>query len=447
MMTMRATMVQLTAVAMVLAGCGGGGNDGKAAPPADSAVTVTQTSAALPACTPDNGGITLPAGFCALVVADSVGQARHVAVTPSGDLYVAVQTKQGSETPSDKGGVLGLRDTNGDGKFDQRVTFGPEGGTGMAIQGQYLYFATNTAVLRYTLGSELQPAGKPDTLVEGLPAGTGHTAKSIALGPDGKLFVNIGSGTNICQAKDRQPGAKGQDPCPELATRAGVWRFDAARLHQTEAQGERWATGIRNAVALAWNPADNSLYAMQHGRDQLNLWPPYTEQDNAERPAEELLRLDPQGKDFGWPYCWYDNQAKKLVPSPEFGGGPEQTARCAQKENPILAFPGHWAPNGLLFYTGRQFPQKYQGGALIAFHGSWNRAPLPQAGYKVVFVPFQGSTAQPAYETFADGFGGPGQATGNALHRPVGLAQGPDGSVFITDDQGGRIWRVMYTGK
>jgi glucose/arabinose dehydrogenase len=428
------------AVLMVAAGCGGAEEGGQAANETAAAEVSTTPP---PACDAGNGDIQLPPGFCAVVVADSV-RGRHIAVAPNGDLYIGTQGKRGAETPSERGGVVGLRDTNGEGKADERVQFGPEGGTGVAIQNGYLYFATNEAVLRWRLGDALQPAGKPDTIVEGLPAQTGHTAKSIVLSPDGALFVNVGSATNICQAKDRQPGLKGQVPCPELATRAGVWRFDANALHQKQAQGQRWATGIRNAVGLAWNTADNSLYATQHGRDQLNLWPPYTEQDNAERPAEELLHLERPGKDFGWPYCWYDLQQKKRVASPEYEGS-AQAGQCAQKELPVATFPGHWAPNGLMFYTGQQFPERYRGGAFIAFHGSWNRAPLPQAGYNVVFVPFDGGTAG-TYEVFAEGFAGPGMAQGNATHRPVGLAQAADGSLYITDDAGGRVWRVVYTG-
>ncbi len=111
-----------------------------------------------------------------------------------------------------------------------------------------------------------------------------------------------------------------------------------------------------------------------------------------------------------------------------------------------MAFPGHWAPDGLLFYTGEMFPESYRGGAFIAFHGSWNRAPLPQGGYKVVFVPFAGDEPAGSYEVFADGFAGENVGPRSALHRPMGLAQGPDGSLYITDDRRGRIWRVFYTG-
>lgn len=402
-------------------------------------------------CDPDNGGITLPEGFCAGVFADDLvrGRAalRHIAVEPDGDVYVGVQGRAGAETLAESGGVLALRDTTGDGKADETAWFGPQGGTGLEIRDGYLYFATNSAVLRYRLGDALAPEGAPDTLVLGLPDAHSHTAKSIALG-DGALFVNIGSPTNACQpiGQDRQRGVMGQDPCPQLDDRAGVWRFSASAAMQDQPAGQRWATGIRNAVALAWNPASNALYAVQHGRDQLDLWPGFDAEDNSEGPAEELQRLD-QGSDFGWPYCYFDTRLGHRVLGPEYGGDGSEVGRCADVDAPLLTFPAHWAPNDLLFYTGEQFPQRYRGGAFIAFHGSWNRTPR-QAGYRVVFVPFIGGTPGAEWDTFASGFAGDTApaSPGDAEHRPMGLAAGPAGELYITDSSGGRIWRVAYTG-
>ena len=274
-------------------------------------------SAALPPCDAGNGGITLPAGFCALVVADVVAP-RHLAAAPNGDLYVSSRGRPNGTSPTERGGVFALRDTNGDGKADEQAFFGPEAGTGLRVRDGNLYFATNTAVLRYRLDGNLQPAGPPDTLVRDLPGAPGHVSKSIALTRDGALFVNIGSPGNACQpiAQERKPGVPGEDPCPQLGTRAGVWRFDAARPHQTLAQGERWATGIRNAVAFAWNPADQALYAVQHGREQLQIWPGFTARDDDERVAEELQRVT-RGTDFGWPYCYYDLRTQRRVLAPE----------------------------------------------------------------------------------------------------------------------------------
>ncbi|MGH7129043.1 MAG: PQQ-dependent sugar dehydrogenase, partial [Planctomycetaceae bacterium] len=185
----------------------------------------------------------------------------------------------------------------------------------------------------------------------------------------------------------------------------------------------------------------------QHGRDQLSQnWPElYTEREGAEKPAEEFLRVD-RGDDFGWPYCYYDPESSLKVLAPEYGGDGTEVGRCAEKEDPILAFPGHWAPNGLTFYDQDQFPERYRGGAFIAFHGSWNRAPLPQQGYKVVFVPMSDGAVTGEYETFADGFAGDVVQPGEADHRPAGVAVGPDGALYIADDTAGRIWKVVYTG-
>src|SRR5439155_22779 len=213
---------------------------------------------------------------------------------------------------------------------------------------------------------------------------------------------------------------------------AGIWRFDAEKQDQTEESGTHYATGIRNAVGMVVAP-DGQLWSTQHGRDQLfQNWPKlFTVEQSAEKPSEELLRIN-QGDDFGWPYCFHDAELGHLVLAPEYGGDGKQVGRCAQKKEPALAFPGHWAPDGLLFYTGSQFPGSYRGGAFIAFHGSWNRAPLPQAGYRVVFVPFQDGKPAGTYQTFADGVWHE-NGTG-PQHRPVGLAAAlaPGGMLWIS---------------
>ncbi len=399
--------------------------------------------AARPSCPADNAGLSLPPGFCALVVADGVTRARHLKVASNGDVFVA--TPQTRQWP---GGVVALRDTTGDGVADLRERFGGGTGDDLSFYGGYLYYSTNDAVLRYPFqAGSLTPAGPPDTVVKGLPADRSHRAKPFVIGPGGELYVNIGSPTNSCQVQDRTPGSPGRDPCPDLETRAGIWRFQATKLNQTQADGLRFATGMRNSVALSLRPQDGRLYAAIHGRDQLaQNWPAlYTEAQSAEKPAEEFVRVE-QGDDYGWPYCFYDPELKLKVLAPEYGGDGKKQDRCAQKKAPLIAFPGHWAPDGLLFYQGSMFPQRYQGGAFVAFHGSWNRAPLPQGGYAVVFVPFAGGEPAGPWEIFADGFAGvkPILSPGDAAHRPVGLAEGPDGSLYVSDDQGGRIYRIVY---
>jgi glucose/arabinose dehydrogenase len=304
-------------------------------------------------------------------------------------------------------------------------------------------------VVRYRVpAGALRPAGGPDTIVRGLPADRSHAAKSVAIGPDGALYVNIGAPSNSCQVADRTAASPGKEPCPELETRGGVWRFDADRRGQTIADGRRFATGLRNTVALFSHPAGNQLYGAVHGRDGLlQQWGKfYNEQQSAELPAEIFVQLQ-DGDDYGWPYCYYDQTQGTNILNPEYGGDGKQTGRCDQVKKPLMGFPGHWAPNGGTFYTGSQFPASYRGGVFLAFHGSWNRAPLPQDGYRIVFVPFSGGQPTGNYEPFADGFLGAGSSGQDAAHRPVGLAQGPDGSLYITDDKAGRIYRIMYQAR
>ena len=397
-------------------------------------------------CDPQNGGITLPDGFCAAVFADDLGHPRHLAVAPNGDVFVALTRSRRDDAPV---GVLALRDTNGDGRADTRKHFGDAGGTGIALYRGHLYFGPDDGVIRYPLPEgELEPAGPAEAIVSGLPDTGNHRAKSIAITADGSLFVNIGSPSNACQQAARTAGSLGIDPCPQLEKRAGIWLFDADRKGQGQEDGVRFATGLRNTVALALNPLDGALYGIVHGRDQLGqLWPEiYTLKQNAELPSEKLVRIE-RGDDFGWPYCYHDPRLDRLVLAPEYGGDGVRAGRCAEKAEPIAAFPAHWAPNALLFYTGAQFPERYRGGAFIAFHGSWNRAPEPQGGYNVVFVPFADGEPVGDYEIFADGFAGGDVSPGGAAHRPAGLAQGPDGSLYVSDDKGGRIWRVVYIGE
>ena len=392
-------------------------------------------------CAPDNGGITLPKGFCASIFADSLAGPRHLTVAPNGDVFVALAS----------GGVMALRDRNGDGVADERNKFGDGHGSEVALFDGYLYAENGSDVLRYRLpAGSLAPAGEAEKIVVGLPTG-GHGAKTFTIARDGSLYVNLGSRTNACQSQDRILEVPGVDPCTELETRAGIWRFDARKLNQTQAQGEHFARGIRNSVAITINPHDGDLWVMQHGRDQLGgggaNWPKlYNAEQGAELPAEEMFHVQ-RGDDFGWPYCYFDPEQKKKVLAPEYGGDGKQVGRCSTKKGDVAYFPAHWAPNGLLFYTGSLFPAHYRDGAFIAFHGSWNRAPLPQAGFKVVYQPMKNGRADGALEVFADGFA-PNlnvqrSTSGSGNRRPTGLAQGPDGALYITDDTMGRVWKVV----
>ena len=396
-------------------------------------------------CAPDNAGLTLPEGFCALVVADDVPRARHLTVAPNGDVFVATGR---SRSDSAAGGVVALRDSDGDGAADIRARFGSGAGDDVEFRGDFLYYSTHDAVVRYpwTHGS-LEPSGPADTVVSDLPATRSHQAKSIAFGRADELYVNIGSPSNSCQAQDRTSASTGKDPCEELDTRAGIWRFDTDRVGQTQSDGSRYATGLRNTVALTAHPLSGRLYGAVHGRDQLVAnWPQYYDDvQSAEKPSEKLVAIE-SGDDFGWPYCYHDPELGHLVLAPEYGGDGTTTGRCSAVKEPLIGFPAHWAPNGIEFYTGGQFPSRYRDGAFVAFHGSWNRAPGPQGGYNVVFVPFQGETVSGSWEVFADGFAGATKTPREAAHRPVGVAQGPDGSLYVSDDSGGRIYRIVFTG-
>jgi glucose/arabinose dehydrogenase len=396
-------------------------------------------------CDPDNGGITLPSGFCAVVVADQVGRARHLDLTRDGDAYVAI------DDATHPGGVLALRDRNGDGRADEQVYFGDPRANGIVVTDEFLYVGYRDRIVRWRLHSrDLVPSGAPEIVVSGLPATGDHARKNIQIDDNGNMYVNIGSASNSCQVANRVAQSPGVDPCPELPIRAGVWRFRADQVGQTQASGIRFATGLRNMEALRWDETRKALFGVQHGRDHLNDHFPqfFTPQDGADLPSEEFIRID-LGDDNGWPYCYHDWKKNLKLLAPEYGGnGNIVGSRCATKERPLLAFPGHWAPNDLLFYTGSQFPSRFTEGAFVAFHGGFDRSPLPNEGFNVVFAPFGRRGPEGGWEVFADNFIGNSQnPPADAEHRPMGLAEGPDGSLYITDDDGGRIWRVVFRGE
>jgi glucose/arabinose dehydrogenase len=380
-----------------------------------------------------NAGLTLPANFSAVAVADNLGSARHIVVTPENDIYVHLaDTKNGK-------GILVLHEEGN--KATLKTSFASFGGTGIAIKNGYLYASNSEEVYRFKLNdkNEVINPDQPEKIVSGLIDKRTHAPKAIALDDAGNLYVNIGAYSNICIEFD--PDKKG---CPILDLAGGIWEFKADKPNQTYSDGIRYATGLRNVVGLAWNKQDNQLFVMQHGRDQLHVLFPslFTEKQSAELPAECMFALK-KGDNAGWPYVYYDWMQNKNMMGPEYGGDGKKEAD-PKYLNPVAAYPGHYAPDGLLFYTGNQFPEKYKNGAFIAFHGSWNRAPEPQAGYCVVFQPFKDGKPDGKWEVFADGFSGPNKTPNGALHRPCGLAQGPDGSLYVTDDVKGTIYKISY---
>jgi len=401
-------------------------------------------------------GITLSPGFCATVFADNLGHVRHMVVAPDGVLYVNTWSgRYYHNAPPPMGGFLiALRDVKGNGYADDIQRFGPDaaqgaaGGTGIALYRNFIYAEVNDRIVRYRLpATGIVPLSQPETIVSGLPLTGDHPMHPFTIDAQGNLYVDLGSATNSCQKENRMPGSPGLQPCTELETRAGIWRYDANKTGQIFSPAGRYATGLRNGEGLSFD-AQGRLFATMHGRDQLQQnWPHlYTVRQGAELPAEELVELR-QGADFGWPECYFDGGQKKLVLAPEYGGdGGKKVGVCAQKQAPVAFFPAHWAPNDLLIYTGAAFPKPYQGGAFIAFHGSWNRAPEPQGGYNVVFQPLADGKPSGRFIVFADGFAGREKNPGQAAFRPTGLALASDGALFISDDVHGRIWRVTWQG-
>jgi len=392
-----------------------------------------------------NAGLKLPKGFTAIKAADGLGSARHIAVASNGDIFVKLgKLKNGK-------GIYLLHDANNDGRFEKMDGFGNYTGTGIFLKDEYLYASSDTQVFRYKLSANNKPLDEnhPEKIITGLIDRHEHESKSIVLDNDGNIYVNIGAYSNSCQENDRATGSMGINPCPILDSAAGIWQFKSDKQNQTYGDGVKYATGLRNVVGLDWNTQTNSLFAMQHGRDQLHdIFPAmFTEKQSADLPAECMYELH-KGSNCGWPYIYYDWIQHKKILAPEYGGdGKKDGADSIQ--DPVVAFPGHLAPNGLLFYTGDMFPEKYKNGAFIAFHGSWNRAPEPQKGFFVAFVPFKDGKPNGDWEIFADGFSGKTtiSSPGDAIHRPCGLAQGPDGSMYVTDDVKGTVYKIMYTGK
>lgn len=403
-------------------------------------VTVTMSALKFAGQDEPNAGLSLPQGFSAVKLIEGIGKVRHIAITQNGDIYARLAR------PVKGQGTLLLQQA--DGKATVKMGFGNYGGTGVHIYKGYLYTASNSEIFRYKIDKNelVIDTATRETIVTGLLDKGTHETKSIMMDNVGNMYIPIGCPLNSCQQEDRKKGSMGIPGCPLLSISGGVWQFKPDKPNQTYSDGVRYATGLRNVVAVDWNTQTNQLYVMQHGRDQLdNIFPDmFNAKQNAEIPAECMYALK-KGDNAGWPFIYYDRLQHKKIQMPEYGGDGKKEG-SSEYIDPVAAYPAHMAPDDILFYTGSQFPARYKNGAFIAFHGSWNRAPEPQAGYYVIFQPFKNGKPFGDFEVFADGFsGGPDKtASGRADHRPCGLAQGPDGALYVTDDNKGAIYKISY---
>jgi glucose/arabinose dehydrogenase len=362
--------------------------------------------------------LEVPDGFCATVFAEDVGPARHLAVTPDGRIYVATW-REGQRS----GGIVVLRDTTGDGKADVRERFGPEGGSGLAISGGALYFATWSQVLRYQLDpTALVPANPPEPVVTGMPL-LEHGARSIAV-HGSSLYVNIGVSSNACERDYGRRDLIGAYPCRELETSGGIWRFDTRATGQRPTIATRYATGLRHVVALGVG-SDGVLYGAPHGIDHLNSWWPqagYSARDAANIPSETLFRIDSAG-DYGFPYCMYDPRPGRMIVAPAYANAPV-TDRCNRAVRPLATFPAHAAPMAIAVSDS---------GLFVALHGSLFHSPDQPRGYAVMFVD-RSYRVEPFAVARRSLVGG--------RARPSGLALGPDGTLYVSDDYRQRVYAI-----
>lgn len=341
--------------------------------------------------------VRLPQGFEIRVFARGLFGPRFMTLGPDKKIYVSMPRM---------GWVGRLRDDDNDGKMERvdRVAQDLDRPHGLAFWQGKLYVAGTEKIWRVDRFRERNSAGQVTAMVSNLPSGGGHWTRTILFGPDGKLYVSVGSSCNVCKEADPR--------------RAAIVRYNP------DGTGEEiFAKGLRNSVGIAWRPATKELWGTENGRDWLG----------DDHPPEEI-NIIKQGKDYGWPYC-----IGNRVPDPDFGS-PE---RCRNTEPPHVTLPAHNAPLGLAFYTGQQFPKEYHGDLFVALHGSWNRS--RKDGYKVVRVRL--GNGQPKVEDFATGWLRREERRDVVWGRPVDLLVGADGSLYLSDDYAGLIYRISYRGK
>jgi glucose/arabinose dehydrogenase len=408
-----------------------------------------------PACAAEPDNLILPPGFHATIVADGLGPfVRHLAFRNKESLYVSTerQTKDAANE-----GILALH-LNANGVADRVEHFSEvDNGTGIAFHDGALYAASANTVYRFRFsGGDLVPTSPPIEIVRNVPF-----RSPIVFDGNGRLYLAVGGGSNFCTPANSTEGIGpvsrlppdykpvGIKPCPTLTGRAGVWRFDASKADlDFIADGEHFATGIRDINALAWSRNANSLYGVMYGRDGTNkFWPMLVSPAEDANISDEMFRIS-RGANMGWPYTYYDAVRHVRLQSPEYGGDGKTAIASKEYSVPVVAFPAHVAPQAMVFYEGVNFPKHYRGGAFIALHGAGGDQPEGHdSGYNVVFVPFGKSGKAGAPEVFVDGFAGSEKTDRNgtrARYRPMGLAISPDGSLFVAESQKGRIWRISY---
>ena len=345
----------------------------------------------------DETPIQLPPGFTAQIFAQDLNGPRFITFSPEGVLYVADRGKDR---------VVALPDGDGDGRADEvRVAAeNLESPHSLVFHEGNLFVGVPTGVIRLSDSNGDGVFEERTTLIDNYPT-NGHSTRTVLFLPDGRMVVSVGSSCNVCEEDDPR--------------RAAVLVYDGP-----EATGERvFAGGLRNAVGLALHPDSGALWATNNGRDMMG----------DDLPPETIEVLE-EGSDHGWPRCHSGR-----IEDPEYG----YPGACDDVTPPLVEMQAHSAPLGLAFYTGDAFPTEYQGDLFIAFHGSWNRS-VP-TGYKVVRLPLDGETPTGPVEDFATGW--LDEATGRVSGRPVGLAVGPDGALYVSDENGGFIYHISYNSE